>query len=56
VTEVLSLPEGEREASPINLDHKLGGVSVGVFRLDQALLVVLDADRILDICSRAAAA
>lgn len=55
VTEVLSLPEG-REASPINLDHKLGGVSAGVFRLDQALLVVLDADRILDIRSRAAAA
>jgi hypothetical protein len=27
-----------------------------VFRLDQALLVVLDADRILDIRSRAAAA
>ena len=56
VTEVLSLPEGEREASPINLDHKLGGVSAGVFRLDQALLVVLDADRILDIRGRAAAA
>jgi len=56
VTEVLSLPDGEREASPINLDHKLGGVSAGVFRLDQALLVVLDADRILDIRSRAAAA
>jgi purine-binding chemotaxis protein CheW len=56
VTEVLSLPEGEREASPINLDHKLGGVSAGVFRLDQALLVVLDADRILDICGQAAAA
>jgi purine-binding chemotaxis protein CheW len=56
VTEVLSLPDGEREASPINLDNKLGGVSAGVFRLDQALLVVLDADRILDIRSRAAAA
>jgi purine-binding chemotaxis protein CheW len=56
VTEVLSLPEGEREASRINLDHKLGGVSAGVFRLDQALLVVLDADRILDIRSQAAAA
>ena len=27
VTEVLSLPEGERESSRINLDHKLGGVS-----------------------------
>ena len=56
VTEVISLPDGEREANPINLDHNLGGVSAGVFRLDQALLVVLDADRILDIRSRAAAA
>jgi purine-binding chemotaxis protein CheW len=56
VTEVLSLPDGERKASPINLDNKLGGVSAGVFRLDQALLVVLDAERILDIRSRAAAA
>ena len=56
VTEVISLPDGEREANPINLDHNLGGVSAGVFRLDQVLLVVLDADRILDIRSRAAAA
>jgi purine-binding chemotaxis protein CheW len=55
VSEVLSLPDAEREPAPINLDRKLGGVTVGVFRLRQELLTVLDADRLLDIANRAAA-
>jgi purine-binding chemotaxis protein CheW len=56
VGEVLKLPDGEREANPINLDRKLARVSAGVFRLDGQLLVVLDIDRVLDLGAEAAAA
>jgi purine-binding chemotaxis protein CheW len=56
VNEVLSLPDVEREPAPINLDRKLGNVAIGVFRQKQELLVALDAARLLDIGSRAAAA
>ncbi len=49
VGEVLKLPDGEREANPINLDRKLARVSAGVFRLDGQLLVVLDVDRVLEL-------
>jgi purine-binding chemotaxis protein CheW len=56
VAEVLSLPDGERETLPINLDAGLAKASAGVFRLERDLLVVLDADRIIDIHGRAAAA
>ena len=56
VGEVLKLPDGEREANPINLDRKLARVSAGVFRLDGQLLVVLDVDRVLDLEAEAAAA
>ncbi len=56
VGEVLKLPDGEREANPINLDRKLARVSAGVFRLDGQLLVVLDVDRVLDLGAAAAAA
>jgi purine-binding chemotaxis protein CheW len=55
VGEVLKLPDSEREANPVNLDHKLAGVSAGVFRLDGQLLVVLDVDRVLDLGAEAAA-
>ena len=56
VGEVLKLPEGDREANPINLDRKLARVSDGVFRLDGHLLIVLDIDRVLDLGLDAAAA
>ena len=56
VGEVLKLPDGEREANPINLDRNLGRVAAGVFRLDGQLLVVLDIDRVLDLGAEAAAA
>jgi purine-binding chemotaxis protein CheW len=56
VGEVLKLPDGEREANPINLDRKLARVSAGVFRLDGQLLVVLDVDRVLDLGAEAVAA
>lgn len=45
--EVLKLPDGELEPSPINLDRKLVEVSAGVYRLDDQLLVVLDIERVL---------
>jgi purine-binding chemotaxis protein CheW len=54
--EVVKLPEGEREANPVNLDRKLARVSAGVYRLDGQLLVVLDVDRVLDLDTEAAAA
>jgi purine-binding chemotaxis protein CheW len=56
VGEVLSLPDAERERPPINLDRGLANASAGVFRLERELLVILDADRIVDIHGRAAAA
>jgi purine-binding chemotaxis protein CheW len=56
VGEVLKLSEGDREATPINLERKLARVSAGVFRLDDQLLVVLDVDRVLDLGAEAVAA
>jgi purine-binding chemotaxis protein CheW len=55
VGEVLKLPDEQCEPNPINLDGKLARVSAGVFRLDGALLVVLDIDRMLDFGIEAAA-
>jgi purine-binding chemotaxis protein CheW len=49
VGEVLKLPDCEREPNPINLDRKLAALSVGVYRLDRQLLVVLDIARVLDL-------
>ena len=56
VGEVLKLQAGEREVNPINLDRNLARVSIGVYRLDGHLLVVLDVDRVLDVASEAVAA
>jgi purine-binding chemotaxis protein CheW len=49
VGEVLKLADFDREPNPINLDAKLAALSAGVYRLDGALLVVLDVDRVLDL-------
>jgi purine-binding chemotaxis protein CheW len=49
VGEVLKLPDVEREPNPINLGGKLAALSVGVYRLEGQLLVVLDIDRVLDL-------
>ena len=54
--EVLRLSDSDIEANPINLDHKLAGVSAGVHWLDGQLLVVLDVDRVLDVSAEVAAA
>jgi purine-binding chemotaxis protein CheW len=56
VSEVLSLSDDDRERSPINFGRALASASAGVFRLENELLVILDADRIVDIHGRAAAA
>jgi purine-binding chemotaxis protein CheW len=56
VGEVLALADQDREPIPTNLGRSLSSMTAGIFRLDQQLLVVLDADRILDLRSRADAA
>jgi purine-binding chemotaxis protein CheW len=48
VGEVLSLPDRDREPNPVNLDPTLDAMATGVFRLDDRILVALDADRALD--------
>jgi purine-binding chemotaxis protein CheW len=47
--EVLSLSDADRESTPLNLDRTLDSVAVGVFRLDDRILVALDADRTLNL-------
>jgi purine-binding chemotaxis protein CheW len=54
--EVLKVADSEREPNPVNLDRKLARVSVGVFRLDGQLMVILDVDRVLDLAAEAFAA
>ncbi|HEV3160643.1 MAG TPA: chemotaxis protein CheW [Xanthobacteraceae bacterium] len=51
VGEVLTLADGDREPAPINLDRVLAAMATGVFRLDEKILVALDADRTLNIAS-----
>jgi purine-binding chemotaxis protein CheW len=49
VGEVLSLSDADRQPTPLNLDRTLDGVAAGVFRLDDRILVALDADRTLNL-------
>ena len=56
VGEVLALDDDAREDNPVNLDRKLAAVSAGIHRLDGALLVTLDLDKILDLDHAVAAA
>jgi purine-binding chemotaxis protein CheW len=49
--EVLSLADGDRDPTPINLDRTLDATATGVFRLDEKILVALDGDRMLDFGS-----
>ncbi len=46
--EVLSLSDADLEQTPPNLDPTLDAIAAGVFRLDDKILVALDADRMLD--------
>lgn len=49
VGEVVKLSAEAVEPVPVNLDERLKRVASGVHRLDEALLVVLDVDRLLDM-------
>jgi purine-binding chemotaxis protein CheW len=51
VGEVLSLADGDRDPTPINLHRTLDATATGAFRIDEKILVALDADRMLDFGS-----
>jgi purine-binding chemotaxis protein CheW len=48
VGEVLSLPSAKFERNPPTLDSKWREFSLGIYRLEENLLVVLDVGRLLD--------
>jgi len=54
IGEVLNLPAAQAEENPINLDSRLAAVSVGIYRLDTQLMVVLDVNRVLEFGACAA--
>lgn len=56
VGEVLKLDDNRREANPVNLDPRLAELSVGIHRLDDHLLVLIDVDRVLGLAKKAKAA
>ena len=49
IGEVLKLEADSREPNPLYLDARLARVSMGIHRLDEQLLMVIDVDRVLDI-------
>jgi purine-binding chemotaxis protein CheW len=55
VGEVLTLPAASMERNPATLDARWREISNGIYRLDEQLLVVLDADRLLDFARTEAA-
>ncbi|NIA69498.1 chemotaxis protein CheW [Pelagibius litoralis] len=55
VGEVLALKSGDYERNPPTLDPKFRDYSVGIYRLDAKLLVVLDVNRLLDYSREQAA-
>jgi purine-binding chemotaxis protein CheW len=56
VGEVLKLDDGLREANPVNLDPRLAELSVGIHRLQDQLLVLIDVDRVLGLSDQRTAA
>jgi purine-binding chemotaxis protein CheW len=56
VGEVLKLDDNRREANPVNLDPRLAEFSIGIHRLDEHLLVLIEVDRVLGLTERAKAA
>lgn len=56
VGEVLKLDDGLRETNPVNLDPRLAALSVGIHRLQDQLLVLIDVDRVLGLADKRAAA
>ncbi|MBI3513985.1 MAG: chemotaxis protein CheW [Proteobacteria bacterium] len=55
VGEVLTLPSASMERNPATLDPRWREISNGIYRLDEQLLVVLDANRLLDFTRTEAA-
>jgi len=55
VGEVLTLPASAMERNPATLDPRWREISNGIYRLDDQLLVVLDADRLLGFAHTEAA-
>lgn len=49
IGEVLKLDDDAREPNPVNLDPRLARVSMGIHRMNERLLMVIDVDRVLDI-------
>jgi len=47
VGEVHRLKQSEFETNPVNLDPRWAGISAGVYRLENSLLVVFDIEKIL---------
>lgn len=56
VGEVLKLDDSRREANPVNLDPRLAELSIGIHRLEDHLLVLVDVDRVLGLTEKAKAA
>jgi purine-binding chemotaxis protein CheW len=56
VGEVLKLDDSRREANPVNLDPRLAELSVGIHRLEEQLLVLIDVDRVLGLTEKSKAA
>ena len=48
VGEVLALEESSIERNPVTLDQRWREVSLGIYRLDDELLVIVDVERLLD--------
>lgn len=57
VGEVLSLPDDQFEKTPVTLDAVWREHSMGIYRLNEALLIILDVPKMLDsLCARDEAA
>ncbi len=48
VGEVIDVPDAALERNPPNMDPRWSGISAGIRRLDDRLLIQLDADRLFD--------
>ncbi len=48
VGDVLALKEDSYEKNPVTLDPKWRGVSLGIYRLDEELLIVLDVPKLIN--------
>lgn len=56
VGEVLKLDDNRCEANPVNLDPRLAELSIGIHRLEEQLVVLIDVDRVLGLTENAKAA